>query len=77
MNFFRKLKSSKVINIIGCLFLGILLVLISTMLISDLTWLIFIAIRNTTGYCTPFMEKVIAKISSINMGISEMWDEIW
>lgn len=75
MKFFEKHRSIKLTTIIKYLFLGILLVLISAVIISDITCLVFMLIKNTTGYCTPFMEATIEKISDINMTALKMWAE--
>lgn len=77
MKFFKKYKNIKAITIIKNLFLGILLVLISAMILSDITYLVFMVIKNTTGYCTPFMEATIEKISDINMRALKKWSEDW
>ena len=77
MKFFEKYKNIKVTTIIKYLCLGILTVLISMMVISDIVCAIFMVIKNTTGYCTPFMEATIEKISDINMTALKMWSEDW
>ena len=77
MKFFEKYKNIKVTTIIKYLFLGILLVLISAVIISDIACAVFMVIKNTTGYCTPFMEETIEKISDINMTALKMWAEDW
>lgn len=77
MKFFKKYKNIKVTTIIKYLFLGILTVLISMMVISDIACAVFMLIKNTTGYCTPFMEATIEKISDINMKALHHWAMDW
>ena len=57
MNFLKDYKRNKMTTIIKYLFLGILIDIISEIFISNVVCLIFMIIKNTTGYCTPFMEK--------------------
>lgn len=77
MKFFEKYKNIKVTTIIKYLCLGILTVLVSMMLISDIACAVFMVIKNTTGYCTPFMEATIEKISDINTRALQKWSRDW
>ncbi len=75
MKSFKNHKNIKMTTIIKWLFLGVLLLTLSVMLISDIACLIFMIIKNTTGYCTPFMANTIEKIYDINITALKMWDE--
>ena len=61
MNFLKDYKRNKMTTIIKYLFLGILIDIISEIFISNVVCLIFMIIKNTTGYCTPFMAETIKK----------------
>lgn len=75
MNFFKNHRNTQVTTVIKYLFLGILLMFISAIFISDIVRLIFMAIKNTTGHCTPFMAETIEKICDINTSALKMWAE--
>ena len=75
MIYLKKYKNIKAITTIKNLFLGILIVLISMIVVSDIACAVFMVIKNTTGYCTPFMEATIEKMSDINMTALKMWAE--
>lgn len=75
MKFFKMPKNIKAATIIKYLLLGILIMLFSAVLLSDITCLIFMIIRNMTGYCTPFMANIIEKVSDINTTALKMWAE--
>ena len=74
MKFFKMNKNIKVATVIKYLLLCILIMLFSAVLLSDITCLIFMIIRNMTG-CTPFMANTIEKVSDINTTALKMWAE--
>ncbi len=51
----------------------ILIILFVLILILEITTLIFMIIRNTTGYCTPFMLQVIEKTVAASREGAIMW----
>lgn len=75
MKSFKNHKNIKMTTIIKWLFLGVLLLTLSVMLISDIVCLIFMIIKNTTGYCTPFMSETIKKVVEIDATALKMWAE--
>lgn len=73
--------SFKILKKIGVIiergFIAIILILLAVMLILDITSLIFIVIRSTTGYCTHFMAAIIEKEININSQALELWSGTW
>ena len=63
----------KVLGAILNLLAVILIILFALILILEITTLIFMIIRNITGYCTPFMSQVIEKTVTANREGAVMW----
>ena len=42
-------------------------------LILEITTLIFMIVKNTTGYCTPFMSQVIEKTVTASLEGAIIW----
>lgn len=70
---FKTLK--KIGDIIVRSLMAVVLTLIAVVAIADITTLAFMAIKNTTGYCTPFMASAIEKMSGINRRALEAWSK--
>lgn len=63
----------KVLGAILNLLAVILIMLFALILILEITTLIFMIVRNTTGYCTPFMAQVIEKTVTASLEGAVTW----